>query len=81
MVETQVTTMVIKVVDLGCEKCRKKIKKLLCKIPLPCMSCFYYQRKWLSFVDLMALMNNRNPEPDLCRGEKHSDNHCGVLLS
>uniref|UniRef100_A0A2P2M851 Keratinocyte proline-rich protein-like isoform X3 n=1 Tax=Rhizophora mucronata TaxID=61149 RepID=A0A2P2M851_RHIMU len=28
----QVTTMVIKV-DLGCEKCRKKIKKVLCKIP------------------------------------------------
>ncbi|KAJ6700297.1 HEAVY METAL TRANSPORT/DETOXIFICATION SUPERFAMILY PROTEIN [Salix purpurea] len=33
MVETQVTTMVIKVVDLGCEKCHKKIKKILCKIP------------------------------------------------
>ncbi|KAJ6363697.1 hypothetical protein OIU78_003800 [Salix suchowensis] len=33
MVETQVTTMVIKVVDLGCEKCNKKIKKILCKIP------------------------------------------------
>ncbi|KAF9679427.1 hypothetical protein SADUNF_Sadunf06G0014000 [Salix dunnii] len=33
MEETQVTTMEIKVVDLGCEKCRKKIKKLLCKIP------------------------------------------------
>ncbi|KAF9679428.1 hypothetical protein SADUNF_Sadunf06G0014100 [Salix dunnii] len=29
----QVTTMEIKVCDLGCEKCRKKIKKLLCKIP------------------------------------------------
>ncbi|KAJ6741541.1 HEAVY METAL TRANSPORT/DETOXIFICATION SUPERFAMILY PROTEIN [Salix viminalis] len=25
--------MVIKVVDLGCEKCHKKIKKILCKIP------------------------------------------------
>ncbi|KAG6771062.1 hypothetical protein POTOM_022407 [Populus tomentosa] len=32
MVETQVTTMVIKV-DLGCEKCHKKIKKVLCGIP------------------------------------------------
>ncbi|KAJ6921585.1 hypothetical protein NC652_015489 [Populus alba x Populus x berolinensis] len=32
MVETQVTTMVIKV-DLGCEKCHKKIKKVLCAIP------------------------------------------------
>ncbi|CAK7323314.1 unnamed protein product [Dovyalis caffra] len=28
----QVTTMVIEV-DLGCEKCHKKIKKVLCKIP------------------------------------------------
>ncbi|KAB5551571.1 hypothetical protein DKX38_008882 [Salix brachista] len=25
--------MVITVVDLGCEKCHKKIKKILCKIP------------------------------------------------
>jgi hypothetical protein len=25
--------MVIKVVDLGCEKCHKKIKKVLCGIP------------------------------------------------
>ncbi|KAJ6921595.1 hypothetical protein NC652_015498 [Populus alba x Populus x berolinensis] len=33
MVETQVTTMVIKVIDLGCEKCHKKIKKVLCGIP------------------------------------------------
>ncbi|XP_061963402.1 protein PYRICULARIA ORYZAE RESISTANCE 21-like isoform X3 [Populus nigra] len=33
MVETKVTTMVIKVVDLGCEKCHKKIKRVLCAIP------------------------------------------------
>ncbi|XP_011010374.1 PREDICTED: uncharacterized protein LOC105115227 [Populus euphratica] len=33
MVETKVTTMVIKVVDLGCEKCHKKIKRVLCDIP------------------------------------------------
>uniref|UniRef100_A0A6N2KCQ9 HMA domain-containing protein n=1 Tax=Salix viminalis TaxID=40686 RepID=A0A6N2KCQ9_SALVM len=33
MVETEVTTMVITAVDLGCEKCYKKIKKILCKIP------------------------------------------------
>ncbi|KAL9361170.1 hypothetical protein Peur_043955 [Populus x canadensis] len=33
MVETKVTEMVIKVVDLGCEKCHKKIKKVLCGIP------------------------------------------------
>ncbi|KAJ6912344.1 hypothetical protein NC651_014909 [Populus alba x Populus x berolinensis] len=32
MVETKVTTMVIKV-DLGCEKCQKKIKRVLCAIP------------------------------------------------
>ncbi|KAJ6912356.1 protein PYRICULARIA ORYZAE RESISTANCE 21-like isoform X1 [Populus alba x Populus x berolinensis] len=32
MVETQVTEMVIKV-DLGCDKCHKKIKKVLCAIP------------------------------------------------
>eukprot|EP00258_Populus_trichocarpa_P043569 XP_024459588.1 protein PYRICULARIA ORYZAE RESISTANCE 21 isoform X7 [Populus trichocarpa] len=33
MVETKVTEMVIKVVDLGCEKCHKKIKRVLCAIP------------------------------------------------
>ncbi|XP_011010372.1 PREDICTED: anthrax toxin receptor-like isoform X2 [Populus euphratica] len=33
MAETKVTTMVIKVVDLGCEKCHKKIKRVLCDIP------------------------------------------------
>ncbi|KAG8647527.1 protein PYRICULARIA ORYZAE RESISTANCE 21 [Manihot esculenta] len=32
MAEKKVTVMVIKV-DLGCEKCQKKIKKVLCKIP------------------------------------------------
>ncbi|XP_061964307.1 uncharacterized protein LOC133688732 [Populus nigra] len=33
MEETKVTTMEIKVVDLGCEKCHKKIKRVLCAIP------------------------------------------------
>ncbi|XP_011004523.1 PREDICTED: sperm mitochondrial-associated cysteine-rich protein-like [Populus euphratica] len=33
MAETKITTMEIKVVDLGCEKCHKKIKKVLCAIP------------------------------------------------
>ncbi|XP_011004530.1 PREDICTED: uncharacterized protein LOC105111002 [Populus euphratica] len=32
MAEKKVTKMVIKV-DLGCEKCHKKIKKVLCRIP------------------------------------------------
>jgi hypothetical protein len=26
-------------------------------------------------------MNNRNPEPDIWQEGKHSDNHCGGLLS
>ncbi|XP_011004525.1 PREDICTED: uncharacterized protein LOC105110998 isoform X2 [Populus euphratica] len=33
MAETKITTMEIKVVDLGCEKCHKKIKTVLCAIP------------------------------------------------
>ena len=60
--------MVIKV-DLGCEKCHKKIKRVLCAIPRESfffslktvlgLSCFYYLRKWLSFVDLMMLINEQ----------------------
>ncbi|KAF9679429.1 hypothetical protein SADUNF_Sadunf06G0014200 [Salix dunnii] len=67
MVETQVTTMVIKVVDLGCEKCRKKIKKLLCKIP-QIQSQIYVEKENTVTITVACCSPEKIKRKILCKG-------------
>ncbi|KAF9679424.1 hypothetical protein SADUNF_Sadunf06G0013700 [Salix dunnii] len=67
MVETHVTTMVIKVVDLGCEKCRKKIKKLLCKIP-QIQSQIYVEKENTVTITVVCCSPEKIKKKILCKG-------------
>ncbi|KAJ6332319.1 hypothetical protein OIU76_010663 [Salix suchowensis] len=67
MVETQVTTMVIKVVDLGCEKCHKKIKKILCQIP-QIRSQIYVEEKNTVTITVVCCSPEKIKKKILCKG-------------
>ncbi|KAJ6363700.1 hypothetical protein OIU78_003802 [Salix suchowensis] len=67
MVETRVTTMVIKVVDLGCEKCHKKIKKILCQIP-QIQSQIYVVEKNIVTITVVCCSPEKIKKKILCKG-------------
>ncbi|KAJ6992024.1 hypothetical protein NC653_015394 [Populus alba x Populus x berolinensis] len=71
MVETQVTTMVIKVIDLGCEKCHKKIKKVLCGIP-QIQNQTYDQKKNTVTITVVGCCPEKIKKKIYCKGEGQS---------
>ncbi|KAJ6921591.1 hypothetical protein NC652_015494 [Populus alba x Populus x berolinensis] len=63
----QVTTMVIKVVDLGCEKCHKKIKRVLCAIP-QIQNQTYDQKKNTVTITVVGCCPEKIKKKIYCKG-------------
>ena len=86
--------MVLKV-DLQCEKCYRKVKKVLCKFPRESLFfslsilfnfCVYNEREKRKLMGdlwyyLLDFVNKRNTRPDVRREEQPGDNQSGLLQS
>ncbi|XP_061963739.1 heavy metal-associated isoprenylated plant protein 6-like [Populus nigra] len=66
MAEKKVTTMVIKV-DLECEKCHKKIKKVLCRIP-QIQNQIYDKKAGTVTITVVCCSPEKIKEKIICKG-------------